>query len=1431
MYQRRTQMSTKYTKTILQCHQMIAMSAQGKRVQNSILPHIFDTDSALIGVDNRASACMSDNIRDFSGTLQPTNRVIRGFAGTKTNNVQMGTIHWRIEDDQGKVTTHIIPNSSYVPDGKVRLLSPQHWAKALPSHRRPIKGIAPEMTFHDRVELRWDGNNSVKTIPMDPLTNVATFTLAPDYTDYTAFCAMAGTDDIEDDDDHPYCMEAEVVSDDENESVNTATAPVDGTISDDDDPDPQPLPMQPRTTTFDLDGPPTYTNTKLPVIIEDEEERQVDSASAEFLRYHQKFNHVSPKRIQLMAKQRILPFRLSKCPIPVCTACLYGKATKRNWRSKHSNNMNAAHVPTRPGEVISIDQMISPTAGLVAQNTGALTKARYKVATVFIDHATDYSYVSIQKSTSAEETIKSKMVFERNVYDQGIKVQSYHSDNGIFKSKAWQDHCYSNGQGLTFAGVNAHHQNGKAERRIRELQDMARTMLIHAKHRWPSAITANLWPYAIRMANDVLNATPSSKFPDGRIPSSSFSKSNVVTNPIHWHPFGCPVYVLSGAKQTTGIQHKWSERAKVGIYLGRSPQHAQSVALVLNLETGLVSPQFHVTFDPTFQTMRKQFQNNVPLSHWQYKAGFVNKPDDTSIIAPDTNQPRKSSNKLTTLHRPPQLRIHDIHHQAPDAQDQFTSSLWDTPITVSDQVTEATSNINVPEGVQEGDQSPQFVASNPLQRIITALSAQVDHLRAQPLTDDNNVLDLLSMEAIAPDADFDQYTNHPLLAMAASNDPDTLRYHEAMKAPDKNKFIQAMYDEVKGQLDSKVYSVILRSLVPQGVKVLPAVWAMRRKRKSSTGEVYKHKSRLNIGGHKQTEGIDYDQTYSPVVTWPSIRLLLTLTLVNKWHTRQIDFVQAYPQAPIERDMYMEVPKGFDIIDGDPEGDYVLQVHQNIYGQKQAGRVWNHYLVEHLLTIGFVQSEHDPCVFYKGRSIYILYTDDSILAGPDEQELDSIIQHMKDVGLNITSEGGIEDFLGINIARQHDGSFILTQQRLIDSILKDLGLNRTNAVPKQTPTASSKILSKHPESPAFDGHFHYRSVIGKLNYLEKSTRPDIAYAVHQCARFATDPRYEHGQAVKWLGRYLYGTRDQGIIFKPTKQQDLHLFVDSDWSGLWDKSIAATDSSTARSRHGFILEYCGCPVLWASQLQTEIALSSTEAEYIGLSKALRDAIPIMNILQEMKGLKYNIGGTNPKVHCKVFEDNSGALEMAKVHKFRPRTKHINIKYHHFRSYVNDDLISIHPITSANNPADMLTKGLGVNKLQANRFRVMGWNVDTEKGCENIPNTQDVPNVSTSILSEPTKLQASVGEMGTTQDDININLNPQQPVTAKNGIDDTSMDSQRSTMYENLASMCKESIYEDDSKYRLNLNDEFKLVTNKRFKKSNKQKVNNSVVTHTF
>jgi len=228
---------------------------------------------------------------------------------------------------------------------------------------------------------------------------------------------------------------------------------------------------------------------------------------------------------------------------------------------------------------------------------------------------------------------------------------------------------------------------------------------------------------------------------------------------------------------------------------------------------------------------------------------------------------------------------------------------------------------------------------------------------------------------------------------------------------------------------------------------------------------------------------------------------------------------AFTQAPVERDMYMEVPKGF-VVTGN--GNYVLKIHKNIYGQKQAGRVWNKHLVSKLKSIGFHQCKTDECVFTRGSSIYVLYTDDSILTGPDEAELDQIVQDMKNAGLDLTVEGDVSDFLGVNIQRHPDGTVHLTQPHLIDSILEELGLHGENVKGKSTPAASSKLLSGHKDCPEFDGHFNYRRVIGKLNYLEKSTRPDIAFAAHQCARFCVDPRQPHMDAIKWLGRYLRAT---------------------------------------------------------------------------------------------------------------------------------------------------------------------------------------------------------------------------------------------------------------------------------------------------------------------
>jgi hypothetical protein len=345
---------------------------------------------------------------------------------------------------------------------------------------------------------------------------------------------------------------------------------------------------------------------------------------------------------------------------------------------------------------------------------------------------------------------------------------------------------------------------------------------------------------------------------------------------------------------------------------------------------------------------------------------------------------------------------------------------------------------------------------------------------------------------------------------------------------------------------------------------------------------------------------------------------------------------------------------------------------------------------------------------QGKSLYVLYTDDSLIAGPDAEEIEQIIRDLRDKAkLAITVEGDLADFLGVSIDQRDDGTIHLSQPNLIQQILKDLRLDGDNVKPRSTPAASSKLLTRHSQSAPFDNSFNYRSVIGKLNYLEKATRSDITFAVHQCARFVSDLKVEHGEAVRWLGRYLKSTKDMGTIMRPSTDKELEVYVDASFCGDWDPSEANKDRDTARSRHGYIVNYAGCPLLWKSQLQTEIALSSTESEYTGLSYALRDTIPIMQLLKEMKEVGFPIVSPQARVHCHVFEDNSGALEMAKIHKYRPRTKHLNVRLHHFRDYVErKEMISIHPIKTNDQPADFLTKALNADTLERHRHTVLGW-----------------------------------------------------------------------------------------------------------------------------
>ena len=438
-----------------------------------------------------------------------------------------------------------------------------------------------------------------------------------------------------------------------------------------------------------------------------------------------------------------------------------------------------------------------------------------------------------------------------------------------------------------------------------------------------------------------------------------------------------------------------------------------------------------------------------------------------------------------------------------------------------------------------------------------------------------------------------------------------------------------------------------------------------------------------------------------MVNWITVRTLLALSHIHKLHSRSIDFVLAFPQAKLDTPVYMELPFGFQ---SDDRGRKVLRLKRSLYGLKQASNNWFEHLIQGLDQRNFVPSTIDPCLWYNEDTILLIYVDDVIIFSRHNNSIDNLIDSLQNGPEKyvLTDEGDINKYLGVDIFQHNDNTFELRQPFLIDRCLKSMQL-KLESNPKKTPV-TKPLLHKdiNGDSRKFD--WNYRQVIGMLNYLQSSTRPDISMATHQCARFCQDPKALHERAVRHIGKYLLGTKTRGIKFTPDSSKGIECYVDADFAGNWHKADSDNPENVL-SRTGYVIYYGGCPVFWCSKLQTEIALSTAEAEYIALSQAMRDVIPLMQLTTELSTI-INIHDPDPIVKCKVFEDNESCISIANSGKFSPRTRHIAIKYHHFRQYVKKGIIKIFPIDTKEQTADIFTKPLPAELFQYLRQKLCGW-----------------------------------------------------------------------------------------------------------------------------
>jgi len=1217
---------------------------------------------------------------------------VTGLGNAKV--IGIGTVQWTIIDDSGDKIPLTIYNCYHIPDIKIRLLSPQMFLRQFP---RKSKGHF--LGNDEYLCLSW--GSRTKTVHYKLRNNLPIMYTAPSCKDLKCYLL-----------ERPRRETPELVI-------------------------PEPPPKLQKVS----EGDDIATR----VIYSD----ALTGSQRLLLHWHRRMCHLDMRKIQDMARQGHLPRALANCDIPICPFCQYGKAHKR---AAEKGRIVDKDKITQPGDLISMDQAISSLPGRHLTPSGNASSSKCTTISMFVDTVSKKVFVEFQKSTSSKETISAKKNVERLAHKEGVKFKHFRADNGVYRSKEFHAHIQSCNQTIDFCGVGAHHQNGVAERYIRTIIERARTALLQAHSKWPGAIDLELWPFAVQYAVDTWNDSPRKDL-GWQTPNSVFANVKLTSDAIarrlkSYFPFGCPIYVLKASMQDGKKTTKWDYRSKQSIYLGKSKHHASSVILALNRKSDRITAQYHAVVDQDFssidnpKSLPEQWDKNLTENIWHSNFSIDHPPVEYDF-EPANHTSKEGSDKL----HPTLPDTHPLNNSgsSPD-EDSRPSEGDDLIVTTQDtnkvsegaqrernkeaNLAKANGNKNLRRARHILKQDSFNIAtiaskfehktfsSNKKRKHRTVKHKQATHKHVfnikhnnkpeEPefIAKDNNgtsattmIADLQRRESFC-----DNYLlDIQCLAYVAKNgNPNILTHRDAMKADDNDQFLVSMKEEIDNLLKNQIYEVVPIDTVPRNKTILDAVWSHRRKQKPD-GTVYRHRSRICANGKQQVKGHDFQETFSPVVSWTTVRLLLILSNLLGLKTRQVDYVQAFPQAELEEDVYMKIPNGFYYEDpNNSNKKYCLKLKKNLYGLKQAAMNWYFKLRDGLLARGFKQSLIDPCLFIKDDIICLIYVDDTIFFAKNQEIIDDMISNLKK-DFDLTDEGDVDAFLGVQFDYLEDGQIKMSQTGLIQQILKDVGIENDSKC-HDTP-AVTEPLKRHEDAQPFNASWEYRSVLGKLAYLAKNTRPDIEYAVHQCARYQNDPKIPHGNAVKRICRYLLKTKDKGITFKPSGNlTDITAYVDADFCGAYEKA-SSEDPNGCRSRTGFVIFYSGCPIIWVSKLQTEIALSTTEAEYIALSQSMRELLPLRELLIELSPV-LKLPASSITTKCTVFEDNEGAKELANTAKYRPRTKHIAVKYHHFRSYVQKGLVQINSIDTKDQLADTFTKPLSKEQYEILRERIQGW-----------------------------------------------------------------------------------------------------------------------------
>ena len=871
------------------------------------------------------------------------------------------------------------------------------------------------------------------------------------------------------------------------------------------------------------------------------------------------------------------------------------------------------------------------------------SKSGYKYFISFIDEYSKMSWIYLLKNKS--DAINALKTFHKDIsLFYNIPIKAIRSDNGgEFTSNKWKTYCKDNHIVQQFTSRYSPQQNGTAERLNRTLNDMARTSLI------ASGLHESFWAEALLTSNHVRNRLGTNSLETNTTPFHVWF--GYQPNIKYFRVFGCDAFILNDKKDFG----KMDVRANPGTFLGYD-DNSKSYR-ILRWDNNQVEKSRNVIFDEFSMSKGKHkiqlLMKNPNLSPTE---PFTSVQECFKDYCTNSLSPSETNIPNNTLTNNDNDNSNNAHNNNRDNNSNGSNTRRDRHITFGD---------NNVQHFNDDDPSRNLSSEFAITRQSTRVATKPEYLTTNKLGNWTNLVH---------DTDEDDLIND---LCCVTLTPRT--YKDILKSTDKDKWLQSIHNELQALENLNTWTIVP---TPLDKNVISCKWVFRVKEDSS-GNPTVYKARLTPRGYEQISGLDYTETFSPVSRHTSLRVILSLAATNDLELHHMDVNNAFPNADLQEEIYMNPPDGYTV----PEGK-VLKLNKALYGLKQAPRAWNQLIHSFLVSLGFRNTDADSCVYIKSSTSNImiigLFVDDLIIACNNVNELNSFKSKIS-TKFKMKDLGDIKSYLGMEISRNRSSRTItIHQSKYTKNMLEKFRMQDCNPTPVPMIPGTILSISMCPQSQVeedFMSRIPYRQAVGSLMYLMVATRPDLAYCVNQVAKYMTNPGKAHWQAVKHIFRYVKGTMNLGITYGGTdinNKDVLSMYVDADWANSVDDRKSVT---------GFVSILNNGPVSWRSTIQRSTAKSSTEAEYYALSEACDEAVWLRKLL---RGIKHE-----QKKATVIFEDNKSCVNLATNPLSHKRTKHIETRYHYLRDIINKGEAVLEYIKGTLNPADIFTKSAKTHK----------------------------------------------------------------------------------------------------------------------------------------